>query len=162
MKFNDLTEKQIEYIKGVYTKKSKLSWEKRAHLLSEEFGVTERTIRRWVSENFKLKEKEDVVPEQYLEAQSRKFDKTKKRFIITWGQNNTDVHQGFYENMEAYAKHIDADIHIILGRYKNPTSVFEDVDHDFWVDEVDKYKDANRHSIHKFLSVMSDITLKNL
>ena len=160
MRFNDLTEKDIEYIKKVYAKKSKLSWEKKAYMLAEEFGVSERTIRKWVSEKFLIKEKEDIIPEQYAEAQSRKFDKTKKRFIITWAQNNTEVHKGFYENMEAYAKHIDADIHIILGRYKNPTSVFEDVDADFWVDEVDKYKDANRHSIHKFLSVMSDIKIQ--
>ncbi len=62
--------------------------------------------------------------------------------------------------MLAYAKHIDAGIHIILVRYKNPTSVFEDRDEDFWVDEVDRYKDANRHNIHKYLSVMSDVKIQ--
>ncbi len=160
MNFNELTDDQIDHIKKVYQEKSDLSWEKKAHNLAEELGVTERTIRRWASERLGLKEKSDVIPEQYSQAKLRKFDKTKKRFIITWGQNNTEVHKGFYDNMLAYAKHIDAGIHIILGRYKNPTSVFEDRDEDFWVDEVDRYKDANRHNIHKYLSVMSDVKIQ--
>lgn len=160
MRFNDLTEKQIENIKKVYNDKSKLSWEKRAAKLADSFGVSERTIRKWCSENLNLKEKNDVEPEQYSQAKLRKLNKTKKRFIITWGQNNTSVHQGFYKNIEAYAKHIDADIHIILGRYKNPTSLSEDGGEDFWVEEVDKYKDANRHNLHKYLSILSDVKIQ--
>jgi len=97
---------------------------------------------------------------QYKEAKKRKFDKTKKRFIVTWGQNATPVHSGFYKNMEAYAKYIGADIHIVLGRYKNPTSTFSDSDQEYWVKEVDKYKDANRHNIHKYLSLLSDIKIQ--
>ena len=124
MNFNQLTDEQVDRIKQVYSEKSNTSWEKRAFMLAEEIGVSERTIRKWASERLGLKEKADVEPEQYTIAKQRKFDKTKKRFIITWGQNNTRVHKGLYENIEAYAKEIDADIHIILGRYKNPTSIF--------------------------------------
>ena len=47
MKFKDLTDGQIAYIKKIYTEKSDLSWEKRAYLLGEEMGVSERTIRKW-------------------------------------------------------------------------------------------------------------------
>jgi hypothetical protein len=160
MKFNDLTDEQIAYIKKVYTEKSDLSWEKRAYKLGEEFGVSERTIRKWVSKKLGLKEKADIEPEQYVKAQKRKFDKTKSRFIITWGQSSTPVHKGFYANIEAYAKEIDADVHIMLGRYKNPTSVFTDKDYDYWVPEVEKYADANRHDIHKYVSIMSDIKIQ--
>lgn len=160
MNFNQLTDEQIDRIKKVYKQKTKESWEKRAFMLAEEIGVSERTIRKWASERLGLKEKTDVEPEQYVKAKKRKFDKTKSRFIITWGQNNTPIHKGFYENIEAYAKEIDADIHIILGRYKNPTSVFEESDEEFWVEEIMKYADANRHDIHKYVSIMSDVKVQ--
>jgi len=64
--------------------------------------------------------------------------------------------------MEAYAKHIDADIHIILGRYKNPTSIFSEdqQNEEFWADEIVKYGDANRHDIHKYVSIMSDVKIQ--
>lgn len=159
MTFSELTEEQKNYIKKVYLDKTK-SWQERMTELTKYLGATERTIRRWCSNKLKLKEKPDHEPDQYLKAKLRKFDKTKKYLIITWGQNNTEVHKGFYTNIEAYADYLNADIHIILGRYKNPTSVFEDREEDFWVDEVDKYKDANRHNIHKYLSVLSDVKIQ--
>lgn len=162
MKFKDLSEDQKNKIKETYNKVSDISWEKRAFELSEEFGVSERTIRRWASKKLSLKNKIDVEPEQYVIAKQRKFDKTKKRFIITWGQNNSKVHTGFFNNIEAYAKEIDADIHIILGRYKNPTSVFTSKQkaEEFWAPELMKYADANRHDIHKYVSIMSDIKIQ--
>jgi hypothetical protein len=162
MNFNQLTDEQIDRIKSVYTEKSDMPWEKKAFMLGEEIGVSERTIRKWVSERLGLKQKPDVEPEQYVKAQQRKFDKTKKRFIITWGQNNTRIHKGFYENIEAYAKEIDADIHIILGRYKNPTSIWTagQRNEETWSDEIIKYADANRHDIHKYVSIMSDVKIQ--
>jgi hypothetical protein len=160
MNFNDLTDDQIAYIKKVYNEKSDISWEKRAYTLSEEFGVSERTIRRWCSEKLGLKEKADVVPAQYELAKKRKTDKNAGVYLISFGQNNTPVHKKFYENVEAYAKKHNAAIHIILGRYKNPTSVFQDAEDEFWCPEVEKYMDANRHDIHKYVSIMGDIKIQ--
>jgi hypothetical protein len=160
MNFNQLTDKQIDRIKEVYTQKGDMSWEKKAFMLGDEIGVTERTIRRWASERLGLKEKADVEPEQYTKAKTRKIDKNKKVYFVTWAQNNTPVHQGFYDNVEAYAKKHNADIHIILGRYKNPTSIFQDADKDFWVEEVEKYMDANRHNIHDYVTIMGDIKIQ--
>lgn len=159
MKFKDLTEEQKEYIKKIYRDKSQ-PWDDRIDKLKAEFEITERTIRRWCSERLDLAEKQAPEPEQYEQAKKRQLDKTKKRFIITWGQNNTPVHKGFYSNIEAYAKFIDADIHIILGRYKNPTSVFQDAEQEFWVAEVEKYMDANRHDIHAYVSIMGDVKVQ--
>jgi hypothetical protein len=160
MGFSELTEEQIELARTIYTDKSK-TWDDRMGELISLFGVSERTARKWCVE-LGFKEKTDVEPIQYAKAKKRKFDKTKKRFIVTWGQNNTPVHQGFYENIEAYAKYIDADIHIILGRYKNPTSVFtkDQQEDEYWYPEVEKYKDANRHNIHKNISILSDIRIQ--
>lgn len=159
MKFKELTEDQIGIAREIYTNKD-LTWDERMEKLMKFFGKSERTVRKWCSERLKFKEKIDVEPEQYALAKKRQADKTKTRFIVTWAQNNTPVHPKFLKNIEAYAKFIDADIHVIAGRYKNPTSVFTDVEVDFWVEEVNPYLDANRHDIHKYLSVMSDVKIQ--
>lgn len=159
--FKNLTDENKKMIIDSYNNRIKtgLTVEQLAIKLSSVFNVSERTIRKWFSENFKLKERVEVEPEQYEQAKKRKFDKQKNKFIITWAQNNTKVHKGFYKNIEAYAKEINADIHIILGRYKNPTSINENKE-DTWVEEALRYADAGRHDIHKYVSIMSDIKIQ--
>ena len=158
--FKKLTEDQKNKIISTYNEQSDKTWESKAFELGKEFGVSERTIRKWASEKLGLKEKDTVEPPQYLAAKKRKTNKKKKYYLVTWAQNNTPVHDGFYENLEAYAAYLDADIHIILGRYKNPTSLFPDRDDDFWVEEVEKYMDAARHNIHKYVTIMGDIKIQ--
>jgi len=160
MKFKNLTDKDKKIISEVYHKKNDGPWEKRAAKLGEKFEVSERTIRKWCSEKLNLKDKSDIEPEQYEQAKKRQVDKDKKRFIITWAQNNTPIHTDLFNNIKAYAEFIGADIHVIAGRYKNPTSVFTDKSSDFWAAEVIPYLDANRHDIHKYLSIMSDVKIQ--
>jgi hypothetical protein len=159
MKFKELTDETIDRARLIYQDKT-LSWDNRMKLLMDLFGRSERTVRKWCSEKLSFKEKADVEPEQYLKAQQRQFNPDKTRFIITWAQNDTAVHKTFLKNLEVYANEIEADIHIILGRYKNPTSVFTDKEHDTWDPDVIKYSDANRHNIHKYVSIMSDIKIQ--
>ncbi len=163
MRFNELNEKDVNLIKDTYLTKNGVSWEKKAIELSKLFEVSERTIRKWVSEKLFLKEKEQPISEQYELAKKRKFDKDKQRFIITWAQSNTSVHKKFLENIEAYANEINADIHVILGRYKNPTSLSSSEKikrEETWSPEIIKYSDANRHDIHKYVSIMSDVKIQ--
>lgn len=159
MKFKDLNKDDISFVRETYLNKEK-PYDERINILTEFFGKSERTTRKWIV-RMGIKER-DVVEksEQYEEAKKKKFDKTKKRFIITWAQNNTPIHKKFFENIKAYAEFIDADIHIMAGRYKNPTSVFADRKHDVWDSELLPYLDANRHDIHKYVSVMSDIKIQ--
>lgn len=158
MKFKDLTPEQIELARSIYTDKNK-SWDDRMAELVNLFGKSERTVRKWCSERLNFKEKVDIEPEQYIMAKDRKFDKSTKRFIVTWAQNNTPVHAKLLKNMETYAEFIGADIHVIAGRYKNPTSVWsnQQENEEIWDDKVVKYLDANRHDVHKFVSILSDI-----
>lgn len=158
MKYEEITKEDKDYIKSVYTNKE-LSWDEKMDELSEFFDKSERTTRVWL---VKLGFKEKIVEEseEFIKAKARKFDKSKKRFIVTWAQNDTPVHDEFFKNIKAYAKFINADIHIIAGRYKNPTSVFSDKKHDRWVKEIQPYLDANRHDIHKYVSIMSDIKIQ--
>ena len=162
MKFKNLTESQKSRIHQVYNEKDGTSWEKRAAMLGDELGVSERTIRRWCSKKLGLKEKFEIDSEQYLLAKDRKFDETKKRFFISYAQNNTPVHKKLLKSMEAYAEFLDADIHIIAGRYKNPTSTWTQAqeNNEWWDKSILKYLDANRHDIHKYVSILSDIKIQ--
>lgn len=60
-------------------------------------------------------------------------------FLITWAQNNTEVHKGFWAALGACQQHRDADLMVIKGHYKNPTSSGDEVKQDYhehWADEV--------------------------
>lgn len=154
MKFKNLTDEDIEHITRVYQDKDNGSWEKRAHQLSEEFNVSERTIRKWCSEKLDLKEKLDVENEQFELAKERQLNKGFKRFLITYGQNNTRVHKKFFRNMKALAEEYNADIHVIAGKYSCGKG--EEL---MWHEEITPYLDANTHDIHKYLSIESSVPL---
>lgn len=159
MKFKELTAEQIAQAKKIYWN-TEIAWDERMKLLMDLFGKSERTVRKWCSEKLGFKEQVEIESEQYETAKQKKYDKTKSRFIITWAQNNTPVHGKFFDNIKAYAEFIGADIHVIAGRYKNPTSVFQDSDQEFWHKDLLPYLDAGRHNIHKYMSIMSDIKIQ--
>lgn len=96
---------------------------------------------------------------EFKKAKKKQFDKRRKKFIITWAQNETPVHRRFFENLLAYSEFHKAGLHIVAGRYKNPTSVFTDRSRDNWVNEVLPYLDANRHNIHPYLQILSDLKI---
>ena len=176
MRFKELNDSDIQYFTEIY-KSSDYTWDEKMKLLASYIGrekdtegvllpvgsenykeKSERTVRNW-AKTLGLIERDEPTPEQYEVAKTRVFDKTKERFIISWAQNNTPVNKDFLLNIEAYAKHINADIHIIAGRYKNPTSLFNS-DEEYWVNEVLPYLDANRHDVHDYVSIMSDVKIQ--
>lgn len=159
MKFKDLTPEQIQYAKSIYQDKD-LSWDARMNILTDFFNKSERTVRKWCSEKLNFKEKVDIESEQYELAKQRKLNSEKQYYIVTWAQNNTPIHNKLFQNIKAYAEFLNAEIHVIAGRYKNPTSVFTDKNEEFWADAVVPYLDANRHDLHKYLSIMSDIKIQ--
>lgn len=158
MKFEELTSDDIATLSEIYWNRE-LSWVNRLKQLSEYAGKSERTVQKWLAK-LGITEKSLTESPQLLIAKERKFNKKKKRFIITWAQNDTPVHEQFISNLEKYAEHIDADIHIIAGRYKNPTSVFTDKNYDTWSDRILPYLDANRHEVHKYMWIMSDVKIQ--
>jgi hypothetical protein len=101
---------------------------------------------------------ENKDSDQYKAAQKRKLGKS-KYYIITCAQNNSKVNDGFWANILAYSKFLGAEIHVILNRYKNPTSTF-DSSEDSWPTEILPYADAKRHFIHKKLELLSDIKIQ--
>lgn len=157
MKFEDLTPENVQEIARVY-RNVDISWDERMSILSEYLGKSERTIRTWLAK-LNLTEKTAIDSPQLVKAKERKLSE-KKRFIITWAQSDTPIHEGFVSNLEKYAFYIDADIHVIAGRYKNPTSVFTDKTYDTWDNRIEPYLDANRHNVHKHMWIMSDIKIQ--
>jgi hypothetical protein len=164
MRFEDLTPQDIDYARKIYkAHRSELSWDEKMKILMNLFGKSERTTRKWCSEKLGFAEKVEQVSEQYELAKQKVFDSSKNIFFFTWAQNNTPVHKGLLREMEAYANFLDADIHIIAGRYKNPTSLESSKKRKFeesWSPEIRKYLDANRHNIHRYLSIMSDVKIQ--
>lgn len=156
MKFKELTEEDILYIKGVYSKDA--PWDDRINELKTYLGKSERTVRKWLIK-LGIKKRPDKEPKQYVDAKKKKADKRYKKFIITWAQNNTPVHEPFLRNLEAYAEEISAKIIIIAGRYKNPTSVFtqQQEDDEFWHKRALPYLYANREKIHDSYLVVGDV-----
>jgi hypothetical protein len=110
-------------------------------------------------EKLNLTKPQDIISPQYEEAKKKKFDKKSRYILIGWAQNDTPVHEGLLTEMEAYAKYHKGTIHIIAGRYKNPTSV-HNAEADTWAKRVMPYLDANRHDIHQYMSVMSDVKIQ--
>lgn len=163
MKFKPLTDEQKEYARKIYYDKS-LPWDERMRILMAYFGKSERTIRKWCSERLELKEKVTIEPDVLVKAKEYVHDKTKTRFLIAWAQNATPVHKQLFENMEAYAEFIDAQIIIIPGRYHNVTGIMDNLSkaasQEWWDKKVVKYLSKNRHKLNNGISILSDISVQ--
>jgi len=160
MKFKELTEEDISKIKKIYFDKE-MKYGKRIQIISDFFGKEERQTRKWLVK-LGIKEKKDVdEPEDFKKAKGKQTDTSKKRFIVTWAQNATSIHHEFFHLIEHYAKDIDAAVHVIAGRYRNPTSLWSQNSEsdEWWADEVLPYLDAARHPVHKYCQVLSDVKI---
>ena len=155
LKFKELTDKQIEKFTNLYLDQD-LGWDDKMYKLRKFTGLGERQVREWAK---KLEITEPPVPKEYEEAKARTLKKRTKRFLVTWAQNNTQVHEEMIENMEAYAEFHKAEIVTILGRYRNPTTVEENSlkPAESWSQRIKPYWSSARHDIHKYLSIMADV-----
>ena len=156
-------------------------------LVNNGFKVTPATIK--MCETFNLKYNESVgryfrrlmqnsgvtnnverieISDAFQMAQKKEIENNKNKFIITWCQSETDIHEKFLDNIESYSKKINAQILIIAGRYKNPTSLYssknieadEENVESKWNKRTIPYLDAARHYIHKHLCVLSDVKIQ--
>lgn len=157
MKFRDLTEEQKFFIKKIHSESS-LPWDRRMVILQEKFNKSERTIRRWIKKLGFSAPMESDSP-QLSSALNKKAIRS-NYYIISWAQNATPVHPLFFNNMLTYAEYIGAEVYIIAGRYKNPTSVFSDKNHDWWDESLTPYLTLNRLDLHDRLTVLGDIKIQ--
>lgn len=143
--YKDLTPENIEYIKHVYY--SEATHKEKMDVLSNKFGVGERTVRLWWK-NLDLNKIFSDLPIQLQKAQERSVDKDTEVLLVTTAQNKTAVHKDFLYNLEAYRDYITTvigkkcQIVVIPSKYRNPTNVIEDErskSQDWWCDEIDPY-----------------------
>ena len=64
---------------------------------------------------------------------NRTIKKT-KRYVITYAQNATPVHEEFLNSILTYCKENKAELIVIPGRYRNPTSIWtaQNQSHERW------------------------------
>jgi len=129
-----------------------------------DYNITAERKYRYL---FNKPENDIEESDDFKKAQAKTFNTKKKRFILSWCQSETDIHHSFMDNIEAYAKHIKADIHIIAGRYKNPHSLgasmyqkSKEKNKNYWHKRVIPYLDANRQNLHELLCVLSDVKVQ--
>lgn len=159
-------DKRLLKVEELLDKDKTLSITKAVKKMCKEFEIEYKdTIRKSINRALKRKaisSGADVKEsEDFKKAREKKFDKRRKTFILTWAQNATPVHSNFFKNILAYADDLKAGIHVIAGRYKNPTSMFTDKQEsaEWWVSDVKPFLDANRHNLHKYLQVLSDVKI---
>ena len=152
----------LDFVMAKMDENPSLSITAAAKLMCEEFDFEYKDNVR-VAVSKLLKRRSLTIVEETSEllatAKKKKLDKKKDTFIISWAQNATPIHKNFMKNIEAYAQDLDAGIHIVAGRYSNPTSIFTDKDKDWWSPKVTPYLDAARHNLHKNLQVLSDVKI---
>jgi len=74
-------------------------------------------------------------------VQMRKTLPTAKRYIITSAQNATPIHKPTWQSLLRAALYYGAELVVIPGRYKNPTSQWTQAnkEHEWWDDAVVPY-----------------------
>ena len=78
-----------------------------------------------------------------------------KRYIITAAQNATPIHKDLWKSLKHCAEHYDAELVVIPGRYKNPTSQWtEHNEHQEWWD-----KDVMPHLTHGTINLGSRLVI---
>ena len=152
--FKQLTEDDKLFIAETHANKE-LSFDDRIDILRQQYGKSERTIRKW-TEKLGLTKPNIPKSPQYETAKKKKVDKSKKIYLITSAQSNTGINDHMLNNMEAYAKKIKAEIIIIPLKYS--FDMLSAKDHT-WHSRTVKYLNANRFNLNKNLTVCGDVKI---
>ena len=124
-----LTQERIKYIKDVMA--SALEYDDKLVQLTKAFTRSRRSVQEIIAHlqstgelpvtKPHAKAGPTVADPDEIAAASRQLDRSKSYFIITCAMNETPVHDGFWQSIKAYAKHLNAAIHVVQVRYKNHT-----------------------------------------
>jgi hypothetical protein len=81
---------------------------------------------------------------------------------VTWAQNATPVHTGFLSALRVYCKHLGAELIVIPGRYKNPTSRWSasQENEEQWADELRPFLYNQRRALNKNIQLIGDFKIQ--
>tara|TARA_R110000737_G_scaffold142599_5_gene173411 strand:- start:7717 stop:9438 length:1722 start_codon:yes stop_codon:yes gene_type:complete len=103
-------------------------------------GLPERTVRRWYN-------------------QPNKKTKDVRGYVVTYAQNDTPVHLGFYKSLLKYCKQHNYELIVYKGKYRNPTSIIESKKEDVsWDDKVKPYLLDSRRSLNSKIGIYPAMT----
>ena len=166
MEIKDIFKKEQKKLKKYLTKYNKIA--KVARVLDKEYnlGLDYKgldSLRKRLSTFYKkcgLTENVLRLEEtsEFKKAAKRKLKKSKYH-IIGWQQNETPVNREVWKKLLIYKEYLGAEVSIILGRYKNPTSVFADKTHETWDKITQDYQTATTHDIHKYLTILGGVKI---
>jgi hypothetical protein len=85
-----------------------------------------------------------------------------KFYVITSAQNATPVHKPTWGALQQVAKYYDAEMVVLPGRYKNPTSQWteKNKEHEWWDESVVPYLCDGRVNLNERLVILSDIKVQ--
>lgn len=85
-----------------------------------------------------------------------------KVYLITAAQNATPVHAGFWKSLEHAKKFYNAELVVIPGRYKNPTSQWTqgNDEHEWWCSEVLPYLFDGRMKLNERIMILGDVKIQ--
>jgi hypothetical protein len=89
--------------------------------VAEHTGIPRTTLQDWLKKSAEPVFATRSQPKPIIITTPRRET---KRFIFTSAQDNTQVHEGFLDNLEAYADHMGAKLHV--GRFTYNKRLFED------------------------------------
>lgn len=91
-----------------------------------------------------------------------KFNITKGSVVVTWAQNDTPVFTAGLKSLKTFCEHNDAQLVVIPGRYKNPTSVWtkDQEEGEQWSQEVMPYLNGTRTDINSNLTLCGDVKIQ--
>ena len=71
------------------------------------------------------------------------------KYVVTYAQNATDIHENFFASLRSYCEHTGSKLIVIPGRYHNPTSVHttRDKGHEWWDPRLDPFIDRSEDMV---------------
>ena len=100
VKFKNLTDENKDYIALTYYDEE-LNHKEKIEILTNKFGVTGRTIRKWWL-NLDLSKPTSKLPRQLIEARDRNVDIDTKIMLVTSAQNETPISRKQLASMTKY------------------------------------------------------------
>ena len=85
-----------------------------------------------------------------------------KRYIVTAAQNATPIHDKLWSSLMNCAEHYDAELIVIPGRYKNPTSQWtaENENHEWWDAKVLPYLVKGQINLGEQLVLLGNVKVQ--
>lgn len=97
------------------------------------------------------------APEAKLEFKQKAGAQT---VVVTWAQNATPIHKGFFASLRAYCKSTGAHLQVVPGRYKNATSTWtaSQENEQWWSPELVPFLMNQRQALNRNLTVLGDVS----